>query len=68
MADEQHENPTNPDTGLGGAAEDSEITTNWDEITTSFEDMGLKDQLLRGIFAYGFENPSAIQQVRFIIF
>ena len=24
--------------------------------------MGLKDQLLRGIFGYGFERPSAIQQ------
>lgn len=24
--------------------------------------MGLKDELLRGIYAYGFEKPSAIQQ------
>jgi translation initiation factor 4A len=29
---------------------------------TSFDDMGLKDDLLRGIYAYGFEKPSAIQQ------
>jgi translation initiation factor 4A len=28
----------------------------------SFEDMGLSDNLLRGIYAYGFENPSPIQQ------
>lgn len=28
----------------------------------SFEDMNLKEGLLRGIFAYGFEKPSAIQQ------
>jgi hypothetical protein len=28
----------------------------------SFESMGLKEDLLRGIFAYGFEKPSAIQQ------
>jgi len=27
-----------------------------------FEDMGLKPDLLRGIFGYGFEKPSAIQQ------
>ncbi|KAH3771734.1 hypothetical protein DPMN_173062 [Dreissena polymorpha] len=27
-----------------------------------FEDMNLKDELLRGIYAYGFETPSAIQQ------
>jgi ATP-dependent RNA helicase len=31
------------------------------EIVTSFDQMGLKDELLRGIFAYGFEKPSAIQ-------
>ena len=28
----------------------------------SFEAMGLKDSLLRGIYSYGFERPSAIQQ------
>ena len=32
------------------------------EIVPSFDSMGLKDELLRGIFAYGFERPSAIQQ------
>lgn len=35
---------------------------NWDKIVTSFDDMGLTDDLLRGIYAYGFEKPSAIQQ------
>ena len=30
--------------------------------TQSFDDMNLKDELLRGIYAYGFENPSAIQR------
>jgi ATP-dependent RNA helicase len=29
---------------------------------SSFEDMGLKSTLLRGIYGYGFERPSAIQQ------
>jgi len=28
----------------------------------SFDDMGLKKDLLRGIYGYGFERPSAIQQ------
>eukprot|EP00210_Caulerpa_lentillifera_P002918 g2786.t1 len=28
----------------------------------SFEDMGLKEGLLRGLYNYGFEKPSAIQQ------
>ena len=29
----------------------------------SFDDMGLSDQLLRGVYAYGFEKPSVIQSV-----
>jgi len=29
---------------------------------SSFDDMGLSEKLLRGIFAYGFEHPSIIQQ------
>ena len=32
------------------------------EQTTSFDAMELKEDLLRGIYAYGFEKPSAIQQ------
>ena len=28
----------------------------------NFDDMSLKEELLRGIYAYGFEKPSAIQQ------
>ena len=41
---------------------DGEVETNWDETTTSFDLMDLKEELLRGIYAYGFEKPSAIQQ------
>ena len=29
--------------------------------TKNFDDMGLKDTTLRGIYAYGFEKPSNIQ-------
>ncbi|KAJ8492936.1 hypothetical protein OPV22_014657 [Ensete ventricosum] len=32
------------------------------EAITSFDQMGIRDDLLRGIYAYGFEKPSAIQQ------
>eukprot|EP01062_Namystynia_karyoxenos_P013236 TRINITY_DN1476_c1_g1_i1.p1 TRINITY_DN1476_c1_g1~~TRINITY_DN1476_c1_g1_i1.p1 ORF type:complete len:404 (+),score=192.37 TRINITY_DN1476_c1_g1_i1:88-1299(+) len=32
------------------------------QVTESFDDMKLKDELLRGLHAYGFERPSAIQQ------
>jgi superfamily II DNA/RNA helicase len=28
----------------------------------NFDDMNLREELLRGIYAYGFEKPSAIQQ------
>lgn len=31
------------------------------EIINSFDDMGLKENLLRGIYSYGFETPSMIQ-------
>lgn len=33
-----------------------------ENIYTSFDDMNLKKPLLKGIYAYGFEKPSAIQQ------
>jgi len=32
------------------------------EIVDSFDAMGLKKELLRGVYHYGFEKPSAIQQ------
>eukprot|EP00949_MAST-11_sp_MAST-11-sp1_P002116 g2116.t1 len=38
------------------------IESNWTESVSSFDDMDLKEDLLRGIYAYGFEKPSAIQQ------
>lgn len=31
-------------------------------VYTSFDDMNLKDQILRNIYGYGFEKPSPIQQ------
>ncbi|WCJ34407.1 eukaryotic initiation factor 4A-III [Euphorbia peplus] len=37
-------------------------TTEGVEAVTSFDEMGLKDDLFRGMVAYGFEKPSAIQQ------
>eukprot|EP00300_Choanocystis_sp_HF-7_P033065 c45355_g1_i1.p2 GENE.c45355_g1_i1~~c45355_g1_i1.p2 ORF type:complete len:411 (+),score=95.17 c45355_g1_i1:38-1234(+) len=35
---------------------------NYFEIVENFDDMNLREELLRGIYAYGFERPSAIQQ------
>ncbi|KAK4479553.1 hypothetical protein RD792_015070 [Penstemon davidsonii] len=39
-----------------------EFFTSYDEVYDSFDAMGLQENLLRGIYAYGFEKPSAIQQ------
>lgn len=38
------------------------IDSNWDQVCENFDDMNLREELLRGIYAYGFEKPSAIQQ------
>lgn len=40
----------------------AQIESNYDETTDSFDAMQLKAELLRGVYAYGFERPSAIQQ------
>ncbi|KAJ7853782.1 DEAD-domain-containing protein [Mycena olivaceomarginata] len=40
----------------------SEIQSNWDQVVDRFDGMELKPELLRGIYAYGFERPSTIQQ------
>ncbi|CAG8575731.1 5137_t:CDS:2 [Diversispora eburnea] len=49
------------DTEFNDIAE-GEIESNWEEIVDNFDNMSLKSELLRGIYAYGFEKPSAIQQ------
>ena len=33
------------------------------KTTLSFDNLNLKDNLLRGIYSYGFENPSKIQHM-----
>ncbi|KAF5375274.1 hypothetical protein D9758_000081 [Tetrapyrgos nigripes] len=38
------------------------IQSNWDQVIDNFDDMNLDPRILRGIYAYGFERPSAIQQ------
>jgi len=48
--------------GPPGMRPDGEIQSTWDEVTDNFDDMNLREKLLRGIYAYGFEKPSAIQQ------
>ena len=46
-----------------GEQEDSQTTeTDTLQIYPTFESLGLKEDLLRGIYSYNFEKPSAIQQ------
>jgi hypothetical protein len=39
-----------------------DFDSNWDEAIETFDGMNLPEELLRGIYSYGFEKPSAIQQ------
>merc|ERR1719187_2082763 len=48
--------------GPAGMDPDGIIESNWDEVTENFDNMNLREELLRGVYAYGFEKPSAIQQ------
>lgn len=48
--------------GPAGLEPEGMIESNWNEVVDNFDDMNLKEELLRGIYAYGFERPSAIQQ------
>ncbi|KAH9304208.1 hypothetical protein KI387_008612, partial [Taxus chinensis] len=43
---------------LGG----EELYSTWEEVHDTFDSMDLQENLLQGIYAYGFEKPSAIQQ------
>lgn len=38
------------------------MVTNWDERVETFDAMGLREELLRGIYSYGYERPSVVQQ------
>ncbi|CAG7889764.1 unnamed protein product [Brassica rapa] len=60
---------TNPGRGGGrrggGPMDDDKLvfeTTEGIEPITNFNDMGIKEDVLRGVYEYGFEKPSAIQQ------
>lgn len=53
------EEKTGHDDGIDTCAE---IECNYDEIVDTFDGMDLCESLLRGIYAYGFEKPSLIQQ------
>jgi translation initiation factor 4A len=39
-----------------------DMETNWNETIETFDELDLKKDLLRGIYGYGFDKPSSIQQ------
>ena len=41
---------------------DYDIPRTWDQVNMSFDDMDLSDEILRGVYSFGFERPSGIQQ------
>jgi hypothetical protein len=41
---------------------EADFDSNWDESIETFDAMEIPEELLRGIYSYGFEKPSAIQQ------
>ncbi|TID13283.1 hypothetical protein CANINC_004969 [Pichia inconspicua] len=55
---ETSEVPTTTTTSSNGET----IESNYDEVASTFDQMKLKPELLRGVFGLGFEAPSAIQQ------
>jgi len=60
-AAEQQQNQHAGDSN-GIELKDGEIQSSWNETHETFDDMNLKPKLLRGIYGYGFEKPSSIQQ------
>jgi translation initiation factor 4A len=64
--EEEHgDQPPQEQRGFGeatGGLTDADFDSNWDEAIETFDGMEIPEELLRGIYAYGFEKPSAIQQ------
>ena len=56
MEDTNEKKEENPQT------EEGIMESNFDESVESFDELNLKPDLLRGIYGYGFEKPSIIQQ------
>lgn len=61
LDDEPQQQQPGPDGGLD--MDETKIETgDWTLVVKTFDEMKLNEQLLRGIYAYGFEKPSSIQK------
>jgi len=62
MSNDKNDTPQSSNTGVPSMEPDGIISSNWTEVVEQFDQMNLREPLLRGIYGYGFERPSAIQQ------
>lgn len=64
MMSENKNPPSRPDSPVYTDTTIPDVSLESSEVTAykSFDDMGLNEQLLHGIYSYGFEKPSVIQQ------
>jgi translation initiation factor 4A len=62
MSKDKNDTHQDPSTGVPSMEPDGTIESNWTEVVDQFDQMNLREPLLRGIYGYGFERPSAIQQ------
>jgi translation initiation factor 4A len=58
--------PPASDAASGGAGAASAASPTEIKKVTSFDEMGLPEELLRGIYSYGFERPSDIQTMAIV--
>jgi superfamily II DNA/RNA helicase len=63
-AGEEEKKGGNDEETKGEDGEEAEelFETNWELEVDNFDDMSLKEEVLRGIYAFGFKEPSPIQQ------
>jgi translation initiation factor 4A len=62
MSKDKNDTYQSSSTGVPSMEPDGTIESNWTEVVENFDQMSLREPLLRGIYGYGFERPSAIQQ------
>ena len=65
MEEEKKASKSKTSSAKGIQEEDTEMVIESSEdleVVKSFDELGLREELLRGILAYGFNKPSAVQQ------
>lgn len=65
MSEAEHAPPAS-DAASGGAGAASDASSTEIKKVMSFDEMGLPEDLLRGIYSYGFERPSEIQTMAIV--